>query len=271
MILFRIIYCTILFIPVKIAAQVSADTAFINNSDKWALKGEPVFSWKSYKPGFGPFETLEISKGKKERKKLGKETSLMGSTGKLGIVKTVDRKISQPLSISVLYNKSDSIFIDMVMVNITRNSSEIIQLGKNKQPEAGSSVMFAEEILMESMPDTTQWQIKSLLALVTPFSYDTPAKVIEYSGESGTVSNNSIQFDIRPAMGFPVKGKIRKANWLWGSSGYLFLAGEKQVAGIQFTPEMTVWILKDQPVAIKKILGSAIIAIITSKTFKNLD
>lgn len=251
-------------------AQVSADTSFINNGDKFSIKGESAFSWKSFKPSFGPFETLSVSKGKKDREKLGKESSLSGSSGKLGIMKTVDRKISQPVTLTALYNSTDTIFIEMLMVNITRNTSEIIQLGKNKQEGESSDVVHCEEIEIRTTNDSSIWLIPQLPQLIQPFTYeriDTSGK--EYPAEEGVLSNNNHHFEIKAGKDFPVKGKIRKADWLWGSSGYLFFSGDKQVAGIQLTPEMNVWLLKDLTARDKQILGSAIISIISARSYKN--
>jgi hypothetical protein len=259
MLVIKIIFAVSFFTPSIVSSQLLVDTSFINHTEKWSVDGRSAFSWKLFKPVFGPFVTIDINKGKKEREKLGKSTSLAGTSGTLGLIKTVDRKVTEPLTITALYNVTDSIFIDMSIVNINRTSKEIIQFGKNKQPDEGTSFTYAEETQIHTKADTSQWHMTRLPDQRIPPDFQ------DYSGEKGFLSNYTDSFEIISARGFPIKGKIRKEGLLWVSSGFAFLSGNKQVAVVQLFPELNVWIKKDLHERFKQIIGSAILSIISTR------
>jgi hypothetical protein len=256
---YEIIFALIFIMPSIASSQILVDTSFINNTEKWSVKGESTFPWNLSKPTFGPFATIDINKEKKEREKLGKSTSLMGESGTFGLMKTVDRKVVQPIRITALFNNTDSMFIDLSMVSISTVTKGMIQLGKNKQPDKGSLITYAEETFIRTKADTSHWYMASLPnQLISPGFQD-------YSDEKTVLRNYPDSFEIRSARGFPIKGKIRKEGLLWASSGFAFLTGNKQVAVVQTAPEMNVWIKNDLTETFKQIIGSAILSIISTR------
>jgi hypothetical protein len=152
------------------------------------------------------------------------------------------------------------------MVTISRTSHEIIQFGKNKQPDEETAVTYAEETLIHTKADTSQWHMTRLPDQLISLNFQNYNKRTEdYSDDKCLLSNYADSFEIISVRGFPIKGKIRKEGWLWASSGFAFLKENKQVAVVQLAPEINVWMKKDLTEKFKQIIGSAIISVISTR------
>lgn len=236
-----------LIVSFNVSSQVIIDTSLTNNCDEWHIKRGITVSRKLPETKFGPFETIETDKGRRNIINSNKEKSLEGSRGMLGIMKTTTTTESKPYTLTVLYNDKDSIFIDMLIITVSKNKHETIQFGKKEQPDENSYFTYCKETSIKIKNDTTHWNM------------------------SGTILRNESSndsFEIKNAKGFKIGGKVRKAEWLWAAAGYVFLHGEKQVAAIQTNPEINVWLRKDLSEDYKQVLGGAIISFIIAKPFQ---
>lgn len=240
-----ITYLSVL-LPLIASSQVSVDTMLINNSDHWQIKNGITLSWKISKIKFGPYETIEIDKSQKKTVESKKEKSLEGSKGMLGIMKTTTTTQTKPYSLSVLHNSKDTINIDMILVTVFKNKRETIQFGKNEQADENGSIVFFNEASFKIDPNTSTWNMDNVSVLKN--------------------ENLTDSFLLKNAKGFKIGGKVRKAEWLWAQDGYVFFLGDKQVAAIQTFPEINIWLKRDLSEDHRKVLGAAIISMITARS-----
>ena len=99
--------------------HVSVDTFLINNGDVWNIKTsfKVAFS-KVPKIKFGPFETI-ITDQKKFRIDKQKDHSVDFSKGTGGITSTINTTDSILNTLTVLYNATDSIIVNIFMRTFT--------------------------------------------------------------------------------------------------------------------------------------------------------
>jgi hypothetical protein len=251
---------------VYLKAQSTIDTALLKEAEQYKVE-LTGFSACNTKPSFGPITTLEVSRGEKTKEKLGKEKSLSGSRGMFGLMKTVDRKETQPITILALYN-TDTVTITMQMVTLSSNTHEVIQFGKNEQPDENSSITFPDSISIRFTKDTIPWMIARLPDAQNPLQTERGRDRMDINDEPRLKSTTG-SFEIESVSGFPVKGKTRKATWLWNTSGFVFLSHGRQVAAVELNPELLTWFDKSLHEEDKKILYAAVLSVISSRTYRH--
>ncbi len=106
-----------LMIPLISTSQLWLDTSLLNNSDKWKPKiGALIIANTLKKVSLGPIETVKINKGEKKVSR-SKSRDFRVENEAWGFVKDFQSVKRQPFDITSIYNGTDSIFLNMKMVN----------------------------------------------------------------------------------------------------------------------------------------------------------
>jgi hypothetical protein len=225
---------------------VSVDPGLINNSEVWQIKTGISTAWKLPKTEFGSFKTIEAEKGEKTKISSKKQSELSGSGGgKFGIVKEKTTVSERSYTMTILYNDTDQIGIDMRMLVVTENKHETIQLGKNAQPDENYSATYWDETYIKINKNTTAWHMSELNSLINAAKSDS--------------------FEIQHVNGFTI-GKKGKPDLLKISTGRVFLHDGLQVAAIEVYPVIKVWMRNNLKEEYRQVLGGAIISIIAAYT-----
>ncbi len=251
-----------LIIPLISTSQLLLDTSLLNNSDKWKPKiGALIIANTLKKVSLGPIETVKIDKGEKKVSR-SKSPDFRVENEAWGFVNDYQSVKKQPFNITSIYNGTDSIFLNMKMVNKTEGQTTGIFHTKKALPESRSSFTYCEETIIETNNDTTQWILKREILSEEKYyemcsmhsSFPSRFVNVEIWNLSGSGGDTII---IYPVKGFGPKGY--KSRF---SEGLVFIHKDKQIAAYQFSPKY-MWIRKDLKDQEKQILGGAVIALLS--------
>jgi hypothetical protein len=237
----------ILLIPIIVSAQTRVDAFLVNNGDEWHIKTKVSIFGNPPKTKFGPFETTGVKKGKLEKIDRQKETSLegVGSGEPAGFVANITTTYHRPDKLTVLFNNTDSIFIDMLMQVVVEDKRSTILFGKQDQPYESNSTTYWNETYIKTKSYTTPWHMLAVGNL--------------------TNTEKADSIEIQRVSGFKI-GKQKKEDLFGITTGFALLQDGIQAAAIQTDPEINVWIRKDLSDEYKQILGGVIIAIVAGKS-----
>jgi len=249
-------------IPLIGSSQILIDSSLLHHSDKWKPKiSLHVIANVLKKVSLGPIETVHINKGEKNVSR-SKSRSFKMQNEAWGIVKDYQIEKSQPFDITSIYNETDSIFLNMKMVTKSEGQTTGILHSKKQLPESGSSYIYCQETTIKTNKDTTQWFLKRDTVTLgkyhemcfIPPNFSTPSTNVKiwrmFSSGGDTVSI------------YPVKGFGKKVYKMSLAEGFVFIHNDKQIAAYQFLPRY-MWIRKDLKEQDKRILGGAVISILS--------
>lgn len=250
------------FLPLASRAQIIVDTALLNNSDKWKPKTSmAVIANILKKVSVGPFETVQIEKGTK-RVTRSKNQAFIVENEKWGFTQDYYIEKRQPFDITAVFDKKDTILINIQMVTSTSGRRNGIIHSKNELPEYATNSIFCQEALIESKRDSTQWLLKRDTLSVKHFDdmCYIPGSISDgykdvhiwrlFSSTGDTIS-------IYPAKGF--MKRVYKASL---PEGIVFIRNGKQIAAYQIAPKY-LWLRKDLKEQDKQILGACTVAILS--------
>ncbi len=258
----KVIIGVFFLIPSIGSSQILIDSSLLNHSDKWKPKiSLNVIANVLKKVSLGPIETVHINKGEKNVSRSNSRSFEMENEA-WGIVKYYHIEKSQPFDITSIYNETDSIFLNMKMVTKSEGQTTGILHSKKQLPESGSSYIYCQETTIKTNKDTTQWFLNRDTVNVwkyhemcsIPPNFLTPSTNVKiwrmFSSRGDTVS---IYF---------VKGFGKKVYRMSLAEGFVFIHNDKQIAAYQFLPRY-MWIRKDLKEQDKRILGGAVISILS--------
>ncbi|MEO6219832.1 MAG: hypothetical protein ABIO81_05350 [Ginsengibacter sp.] len=256
--------CISLFVLVPSIArpQVILDTALLNNSEKWRPKiSMAIIANQLKKVSLGPIETTSIDKGEKKINK-SKEKGFKSENGAWGFINDYHIVKEQDFDITAIYNKKDTILINMKRVTINEGQSTGLFHSKKELPQTGTASVFCEKIIIKNKFDTIKWYVKADAEFVwdevkmcyvpyTSINSYTKAKILKM------ISNVGDTISIYPVKGF--RNKVYKISL---PEGIVFERKGEQIAAYQNAPKY-LWLRKDLKGHDKLALGGAVIALLS--------
>lgn len=263
----------------SISQPLLVDTSLLNNSDNWKVKSGMMTGRTLPKIKFGPFETVEVEKGKKSIVGSDKEKWLTVSSNGGGFGRTITTEKAQPFSLTALFNQTDSIMIDMLMATFTNDKRITFRLGNKEQPDQHYSYSYSEQTIIKSNKFSESWLLPSVnfKQVIDPeflngseqgklFGFTVTSNKEEYEKAEAEYANfktilrsENDSFEIRTAKGFPIGGKVRKLD---ASRGIVFLHKGEQVAALLMPSQL--WLRKDVSDKHKQVLGAAVLSIVAA-------
>src|SRR5258705_3191779 len=152
------------------ASVVRVDTFLINNSEEWNVKGRRAPFRTITKIKFDQFQTVSSSqKAFRVDKQKDHDIDLTKGTGGITTIINTTDSISRTLTVS--YNDTGKIFIDMLMKMYTSTRRPSILFGKQDQPYETSVSTYWDETLIKT-DSATAWRMWGLDVLENIFYVD---------------------------------------------------------------------------------------------------
>ena len=233
-ILVAVIAATHSFAQGKQKKGLQLDSSFLAQSEKWQAKR--VGTKKVF---FGPFKTIASNSEKPIKISRSRNNDALFSF-------RTEIKKDHPLSLIVLYDRIDSVFVNMLysVTNYSRKRSGLGTLVLGDKDFEESSEANCKMMTIDLPGDSLSWDFIPTLVAQEPGS-----SLISYLGKLVQGSDTVL---IKRIKGFR-------------TDGLSFVRSAKEVAAVQFDDNY-VWIITQQEKKIKMLLGSFLVAYLSMRS-----
>jgi hypothetical protein len=223
------------------------DTSLASHCDRWKPSVRSGFFSMSAvaKASFGPFKTIDIDKDKAKEISRSKSSDLFW--------KTITTKEKHEASLTVLYNDTDSIFINLLFETIDATTGRsilgAIVLG-SKDKSNTKHIAECKEMVIQLPNDSSLWHF--LPSGLYPVE---PGNSIDPFGKLVTKTDSC---DIVYTRGFSGLKKIMPGY----VTGIVFTKENKQLAALQLYNKNYVWLTTQADEKTRTLLGAFMAALL---------
>lgn len=231
--------------------EIDIDTSLANHCTAWKLKTSSLFGNGPRKISFGPFKTIEKQISKATDKNREKENN--------GFRKTVSNAESHTANFIILFNNTDSIFINLSYrgkeeVNERTIVGELLFGDNNNNNTHTDYSVTYKNITIQLSNDTTLWDF------IPSYIDSTEKNIRNYYGKLVSVQDT---ITIQYAIGLKGMKKIFANE----KTGLLFIKENKQIAAYQFgsVGNEKLWLSSEASIKIQMLTGGFIATLISTR------